>query len=385
MEINAQMLQKLASELLATGLFASQHEVNKTLADLQKGSRSTANADEPSISKMIRGLQARKGVILNTATQEDDINYVSKTLTTSGTPGSYLVPTIQADKIIEILGRGGVLRASGATMWPMTNVQTLNIPTETAEPNVEYLAPNATQSASDPNFGQISLSLKTRRSLVAIPNELLKVSTPAVDAVITGLFGKAFAKSEDLAFFQGIASGPTSVLTAAGTTTINQAGANPAYTDLLAVLSAFSTAEGENGSWYIHPTVFFKKILGLVDSNNRPIVTGYNDLLNSSTANSAFVGQQAGNAGPVKFTLLGHPVYLSARIPTHVGSGSATSYILFTNPAYVHVGDDNGIEVAISAERFFDSNQTAIRAVSRHDFGYSNQAAIVLLENVSVS
>jgi HK97 family phage major capsid protein len=82
---------------------------------------------------------------------------------------------------------------------------------------------------------------------------------------------------------------------------------------------------------------------------------------------------------------LGHPVYLTPRIPTHVGSGSATSYVLFTNPAYLHIGDTNGLEIAISGERFFDSNQTAIRAVGQHDFAYSNQAAIVVLENVSVN
>jgi HK97 family phage major capsid protein len=388
MQLNSEMLTRLANELSALGVFATQHEVSKFMADVknqyegrQRGFDNRIQGN--GITKMVRGLAAMKGLIIESSTQKDDLEYAQKTLTTSATPGSYLVPTIQADAIVEILGKGGVVRASGATIWPMGSIQKLNIPTETLEPTVEYLTQTQQQTPSDPNLGQVALDLKERRALVALPNNLLRVSVPAVDGIITRLLGKAFAKHEDLAFFQGIAGGPTAVSAAVGITTVAQSGATLGYSDLLAVLAAAADAEAEGPfAWYMHPTTFFTKILGLKDLNGRPIVTGYNSLLNDSETNQGFVGQNAGAAGEIRYVLMGHPVYLSVRIPQHVGSGSASSYILFSNPSYFHIGDAGNIEIAISGERFFDFNQTAIRAVGRHDFGFAPAAGIVQLTDV---
>lgn len=387
MEFNSEMLTKLANEISKLGIFATQGSVDKFMADVvAEGAKALASKDAPekfSFSRALRGLSAQAGRSINDATKAADIAYVEKTLVTTATPGSYLVPTIQADAIVEILGRGGVVRASGATIWPMASIQKLNIPTETAEPTVEYLTQTTQQNPSDPNLGQIALDLKERRALVALPNNLLRVSVPAVDAIVTKLLGKAFAKSEDLAFFQGIAGGPTSITSQAGTTVISQIGASLAYADLLAVLAASAGAEAEGPfAWYMHPTTFFSKILGLKDSNGRPIVTGYNGVLNDTESNVGFVAETAGAAGPVQYALMGHPVYLSVRIPQHVGSGSATSYILFANPSYFHIGDSGSVEIAVSGERFFDLNQIAIRAVGRHDFGVGPAAGIVILNNV---
>ena len=276
-----------------------------------------------------------------------------------------------------------MVRASGATIWPMASIQKLNIPSETAEPNVEYLTETQAQNPSDPNLGQIALDLKERRALVALPNNLLRVSVPAVDGIVTRLLGQAFAKSEDKAFFEGIAGGPTSLLNQPGITVFSQAGASLAYTDLLAVLSAAAGVEAEGPfAWYMHPDTFFKKILGMVDTTGRPIVTGYNALLDDKSSNVGFVGQQAGAAGPIRYALMGHPLYLSVRIPQHVGSGSATSYIAFTNPSYIHIGDAGSVEIAISGERFFDANQTAVRAVGRHDIKLGPSNGVVVLEDV---
>lgn len=389
MELNSEMLQKLAGEIAKLGIFATQHDVNKFMADVVASGARAKNAETErfSITAAIRGLVSKTGRDIFAETKDSDIKHLEdfrqKTLVTTATPGSYLVPTIQADAIVEILGRGGVVRASGATIWPMPSIQKLNVPTETAEPTVEYLSQTATQTPSDPNLGQIALDLKERRALVALPNNLLRVSVPAVDAIVTRLLGKAFAKSEDLAFFQGIAGGPTAVTSQAGTTTLNQSGASLAYIDLLAVLAAAAGVEAEGPfAWYMHPTTFFNKVLALRDSNGRPIVTGFNGVLNDVESNVGFVAQQAGAAGPVKYYLLGHPVYLSVRIPQHVGSGSATSYILFTNPSYIHIGDSGAVEIAVSGERFFDLNQVGIRAVGRHDFGVGPAAGIVILQNV---
>jgi HK97 family phage major capsid protein len=389
MEFSTEKLNALASALLKTGLFASQGSVDKFMADVvAQGSQRSRdfNAETKQatgITTFLRGVAALSGRPIAPESAAADVETVRKTLVTTATPGSYLVPTIQADAIVEILGRGGVLRASGATVWPMGSIQKLQIPSETAEPTVEYLSQTTAQTPSDPNLGQLTLDLKERRALVALPNNLLRVSVPAVDAIVTRLLGKAFAKKEDEAFFgTGFAGGPTCLTSQPGTSVLFQSGGSLAYIDLLAMLAKASSVEAEGPfAWYMNPNTFFNKVLGLKDSTGRPIVTGYNDLLNQS--NDAFVAQSAGIAGPVKYTLMGHPVYLSTRISLNVGSGNQDSYILLTNPSYLHIGDGGGIEVAVSFDKYFDLNQTAIRAVSRHDFAVGPSAGVVIMQNVA--
>src|SRR5882672_1745602 len=130
MDFKPEMVQKLAAELLATGLFPSAVSLEKALMDITKtrgGNGVSANhsAGEGSITRIIRGISAMKGSVLNTVSVEEDLNYARKALTTGATPGSYVVPTVQADAIVEILGKGAAVRASGATVWPMQGVQNM--------------------------------------------------------------------------------------------------------------------------------------------------------------------------------------------------------------------------------------------------------------------
>jgi len=88
----------------------------------------------------------------------------------------------------------------------------------------------------------------------------------------------------------------------------------------------------------MHPTVFYADIMGILDTTNRPIITGQDNV------EQAFMGK-----------LLGFPVYVSAEFPVNqvVGSGSGQSYAIFTNPQYINIGTPGGIEIAVSTERFF--------------------------------
>ncbi len=119
----------------------------------------------------------------------------------------------------------------------------------------------------------------------------------------------------------------------------------------------------------MHPTVFYKDIIGLVDTQGRPIVTGWESV-----------------QGKIQRMLLGYPVYVSAEFPTNlaIGSGSNQSYILFTNPQYLHIADRGSLELQVSFERFFDQNETAVRGVHQIDHGFAPAAAIIILDGVTV-
>lgn len=104
--------------------FATTTQLDRAIADIiaktdQRQRRGGANGF--SLSTMIRGLRAMRGEAINPRTAEADINYV-KALSTGSAPGSYLVPTIQADEIIQFLETGGIARQAGFRIWPMTGI-----------------------------------------------------------------------------------------------------------------------------------------------------------------------------------------------------------------------------------------------------------------------
>jgi HK97 family phage major capsid protein len=267
----------------------------------------------------------------------------------------------------------------------MPGIQRMNVPVESAAPTVVW-GNSAGSGAggqgqqltpSDPNLSQVQFDLKTAKALVAIPNELLATSVPAIDQIVSEILALAFAQAEMNAMVATSAGTgmPGTVFAAAGTTVINANGGSAnggavKFTDLLAQIGQFYAQKGKGKpAWFMHPTVFYKDVMGIVDANGRPIVTGFDSL------EGAFQGR-----------LFGFPVFVSAEFPTNqaVGSGTNQSYILFTNPQYLHIADRGSLELAVSFERFFDSNETAVRGVHALDHAYAPAQAIIILQGVNV-
>lgn len=394
-EFTSEQKQALVDLLLTseafTGSVALKAEVNGLAADM-KNVRKAAEAMAQQMinraiervrdgrapvyrhSAAIRGAMAMRGVLdEKDSNRESDVNYLQKTLVTGSTPGSYLVPTIQAAEAIDFLSLGGVLRQMGARVWPMNGIQKMNVPVATAAPTVAYAAQTDQTSPSDPNLSQVSFDLKERRTLVAIPRLLLKAASPAVDSLIEELIVAAFAEHEDKAAFStsALSGGPTTIYAASGTTThlVGESanGGNLAYSDLVRTLRKSAAAKAKAPfAWGMSPRTFFDRIIGMVDTTNQPVF-------------------QKDPSGKVIGTVLGYPVFVSPEIPENQTNGSGTnqSYLVFTNPRYLHIGDGGSLEIALSEERFFDYNQIAIRGVHAHDFGYGPAAGIVILKGIN--
>jgi HK97 family phage major capsid protein len=394
-DFNPEVLDRLAQALHDAGYLrtnAETEELMRTVAAQAASSNPTVNGKGKfntgsfSISRAINGAVAAAGKHLRGAANADeDIAYMKRTLLTGTTPGSYLVPAIQADTIIQLLTSAHVIRIAGARVWPMKGIQKLNVPAATASPSIVWGDSSGAGAGgqgqaltpTDLNLGQVALDLHSAKALTSIPNELLATAVPAVDQIISEILGLSFAQAEMnsmVATTQGTGM-PKPLYAASGTTVINSNGGSDnggavKFTDLLGVVGQFYAQKGKgNPCWFMHPTVFYKDVMGILDSSNRPIITGFDSL-----------------EGPFQGRLFGFPVYVSAEFPTNqaVGSGTNQSYIAFTNPQYLHIGDEGGLELQISFERYFDSNATAIRGVRRVDYGYAPAAAIVILAGVNV-
>jgi HK97 family phage major capsid protein len=143
------------------------------------------------------------------------------------------------------------------------------------------------------------------------------------------------------------------------------------YSDILAVLAKSAAVKAKPPfAWYFSPRTFYQRVLGLIDLQSRPIVV--------PTATQGLYPS-------IQFSLMGWPCYISPFILENeaVGSGSSQSHVIFSNPSYIHLAQDNSIEIAISTERFFDQNSTAIRAVQHLDGAVSPAAGVVILFGVN--
>jgi HK97 family phage major capsid protein len=380
--ISPEVTALLADTLQKTYGFATTAQLDKAVLEILARTqiRQNERKNSFSLSTMIRGLRAMKGEPINANTSQADVEYL-KALTTGATPGSYLVPTIQADEIIGFLETGGIARSAGVRIWPMAGVQKLTVPVATAAPAWIWMAQNSVQTPTDPNLGQMAFDLKERRALVAVPNQLLSTSIPQFDILLSELLGLGAAAHEDTAFFASstVSGGPVALMSASGITTITVAGSanggNIGYSDVLAALAKAAAVKAAGPFvWFISPRTFYSRVMGLVDLQSRPLYI-------PTLTTGLYDGPIAGSTQRPVGMLMGYPVYVTPYILENetVGSGTNQSHLIFTNPKYCHIAQDGGIEIAVSLERFFDANQTAIRAVQHEDFGFAPAAGIIVL------
>ena len=385
MQISQEVANQLAEVLQKEHGFATVAQLDAAVLQLiQKTDQRRAKGNNFSLSTMIRGMRVLRGESLNSNTAESDVQYL-KALTTGSTPGSYLVPTIQADEIIQFLETGGIARSAGVRVWPMNGLQKMTVPTALGAPTWVWMAQNSIQTPTDPNLGQMAFDLKERRALIAVPNQLLNVSVPQFDTLLSQLLGLSAAAHEDTAFFatSTVANGPTALMSASSISTINAAnnsanGGNLTYADILAVLAKAAAVKAKGPFvFFSSPRTMYQRIMGLLDLSSRPIYIP--TLTQGLQQTGVGVGIQ-----PVGM-LMGYPVYVSPYILENeaVGSGTNQSHLIFTNPTYCHIGQDASIEIAVSLERYFDAAQTAVRGLQHEDFGFAPPQGIVVLAGVN--
>lgn len=330
------------------------------LADLIAGKKSV-----PSIGQIIRGIAALR---LKPLAHEPADIAAAKALATNSVSGSYLVPVEQYQNLAPALSRGGVLRRAGITIVPMPVSQKMEISVEGTIADDESVYLNDNQqlvSPITPDIQQRELDLKHLVVLFEASTNLARVSKPAFDSICEEILTRKVARAEDFSFFAGKANGPVSLLNRAGTSVRNLVGSSLAYADIIGLMSDATNSEDE-----IEKFVFFVNgqtlnlIRGIKDTNGHPILKA--KLTEDGTS----------------YSLLGHRLYTTPAIPNHVGSGSATSYIAFFNPANVYMGD-SGIEIDMAADgQYFDSNKVGIRAIAHRDFTLAHPEAFCILENV---
>jgi HK97 family phage major capsid protein len=383
--MNQEVINELAAVLQKTHSFVTARQLDIAVAEIVRktAERVHSHPNAVSLCTVIRAMKAREGRPINPQTAEADVHY-AKALTTGSTPGSYLVPTIQSQDVVAMLAQASVARASGCRIWPMAGIQKLDIGTLLASPTFLWTAQNSQQTPTDPNYGQVAFDLKECRAIIAVPNRLLATAQPAFDVVLSELMAQGAAGAEDAAIFASstVSGGPKAVMSVASISTVLVAGSanggNLGFSDILAVLEKAAVVKAKGPFvWFMSPRTYYQRILGLTDTTSRPLVI---------PSVQGLIGPTGGQVGVMPSgTLMGYPVYVTASIAEDeaYGSGTAQSHVIFTNPSYLHLAQDTNLEISISTDRYFDSNQTGIRATMQRDFDAAPPAGVIVLEGIN--
>lgn len=267
--------------------------------------------------------------------------------------GGYLVPAITKAEILKLIETYGQARSTFRVI-PMGSTDTLNIPKKVTGTSASVVAEGSAITAHKPTLGIVTLAAKKLGDIIVFSNQLLADANVSVYQYLIELMSMAVAKAEDSEFFAGDGTNFTGVFN--GSHTFGAESTVTAYTaitrkDLLEAIYSIDQALLRNASWLMNPLVY-SEIMGLADSNGRPLV------------NDAF-----GNLNP---SLFGFPVKLIQSAPYTGASGQPI--VLFGDFTNSFIGDKGKISIALSGEgvvsstSMFETDSSAIRITERVAF-----------------
>jgi HK97 family phage major capsid protein len=297
--------------------------------------------------------------------------YMQKSLNESVfAAGGALVPQDFMNEVIELLRAKTVVRAMGATSIPM-NMGSITMPFQDTASTANYIGELQNIPASQPSFGQLTLSAKKLVSLVPISNDLLRDSSINVDGLVRDDMVRSMSLREDIAFIRdnGAVNTPRGmrfwaipgnvfVRTAAGgpgTATLNEI-----TNDLFLAMTNLENLNVplDNAGWIITPRTK-SGLMRLRDGNGNFV---YRDEM-------------------LRGTLLGFRYNSTTQIPTNlnvVGANNDTE-VYFADFRSLVIAESTSLEVSVYEGGAFNdgvnvvsgisTDQTIIRTLARHDFG----------------
>jgi len=272
------------------------------------------------------------------------------------TAGGYLVPEEFKAEILRLAPLYGVIRAN-SRMIPMA-YDIINIPAAGATNQSAIWTNEAAQILqTNPNFDQVTLTIKKLAAIPKVTNELLADANVEVIRYLAELIAEAFAKGEDNQGFRGTGSPFIGVCQSTGSpsravcaSTINSL----SYPDLIAVTGDIYTNAVAGAKFYLHRSVI-AMIKAITTTTGAPLFpAGMNDIFG--------------------FPLVAAEALLS--VSECGGSTEATCFGVFGDLRRGYaMGERGSITMAISTEatvdsdNLFEKDMVALRAIERVAMG----------------
>jgi HK97 family phage major capsid protein len=281
-----------------------------------------------------------------------------------GSTGGFLTGANYEAMLLEVAAEQSVLAgrakavALGArtTYWPALDQFKVPTPGQSAffgGVQVSRKGENVQRGYTQAGFKMIGLTAQDMTALVPISRDDIFDSLLPIDGKVAELIGGAIGWREDWEAFNGTGAGqmlgiynaPSSILLARTT------GGTVKYQDVFAMRSRMLSQGKKNAVWVIHP--YMMPVLEQIqDPSGRFIMRPY------------FLGDNraALSEAPI-YQMEGIPIVETEKAPLPGTTGDLT----LTDPSSYLLGRRGGLEISVSDQFLFDTDQIAIRAKLRND------------------
>lgn len=279
----------------------------------------------------------------------------------SSAAGGYAVPTDFADQIVSVRRTGSIIGQLARTIETPAGTA-LQVPSATTHGVSAWTAENASFTASDEVFSQVTLSAFKASSSVIVSEELLGDALPDFDGFLAAELGGRQVTLEETAFAVGDGTGkPLGMAAASSGYTVATAatGSTLSFTkaDVATAYATLPVAYLPTASWVMAPTAF-RSLAGLVDTAG------------------GLVFPTLHAAQP---TLYARPVYVSPDLPT--SAASARSVVFGDISQAYTVRRVSGLGLHRQDEIFSNNGQVGYRIFWRLDGRPVDLAAGIILRH----
>ena len=300
--------------------------------------------------------------------------------TSANASGGYLGPTEESRQLLDLTSNWEIIPPLCQQVPMRTN--TITYPT-LIDGVIAYWIPEPTsisgsgqsggvKQASDPTFGQMTITTHVLAILVYVSNQLLDDSDPRVDQILFGIFGRTLGAYFDLACLQGAGTAvdPVTGLDNLVTTNVLNVGAALDYDDIIDLIwGIYAQAKGPTTRSTVRSIMH-----SLAEMN----------LMKIKDNEDNYIYKRPTVAGGVS-SLWGQPVDFDHNITiTAGGAGNETLIYAGDFANYAYVG--NSMNMTIKANPWmgsaFTRNMTAFLAEFRRGFQVSDESLFAILNGV---
>jgi len=291
------------------------------------------------------------------------------------TKGGFIIPPGYSADFIELLRPNTVVRKH-TTSLPMPS-GSITLPKQAGKSSASYIAEGDDIGVTEPAFGQVTLAAKKMAAIVPVSNDLIRFSSPQVNAIIRDDLLRSVAEREDLAFLRDDGTGNVPK----GLLSIATGGNKPA------------AAAGVAPNAQVTDTELGKLELALMSQNvsllgaywvMSPRTFQYLENLRDGNGNKVYPEIAA-------MRLRGKAIELTTQIPENLGAGTNESEIYLYQPKHGIIGDAVGVTLDVSSEATYNDgglvsaysrDETVVRVICEHDFAMRHDAAVAVLTAV---
>ncbi len=302
-------------------------------------------------------------------------------LENTNTLGGNLVVEQTSNEIIRLVEMYGLFRQESRIIQMSSDE--FSLPRRTGGVTASFFNEAGALPTGQVTWNRVKLVAKKAGVMTRWSSELNEDAIISIADYIAMEIAYAFSYLEDLCGFAGdgtstyggitglanAATATTSILVAAsGNTAIETIDVE----DMLGVVAKLPLYARPGAKWYVSAYAFSELLqrlkIGLMFSGT-----------NLGGGNDASVIEQ-GNGGS-GFTYLGFPVVISQVLNATAGAQVNTQIAWLANiPLASKMGVRRGVQVQTSTERYFDTDELAIRGIERFDIVFHDQGAMVALK-----